>query len=202
MKLSIVIPTFTINKELEQMAHDCAYYYFFNPDVYEVIVCEDGGFYSNQISAMSNVYIYSKDNVGFTKNVNRGLKIASGDYIAVVNSDTQIAESKTTGSLLDLCIPGKVACPITLGQDVPLLAGHFFVAPYDIWKEVEYLDERMHTFCSDADFERKVKDRIVQVPTVSIYHEIGSTLNAASIFQTERLEEDRKIYHALQYTQD
>lgn len=197
MKLSIVIPTFTINKELEQMAHACAMYLYWSPEVDEVIVCEDGGHYSNYLNTAADVYIYSRDNVGFTKNVNRGLKIASGEYIAVINSDTQIAQAKTTGNLLDLCIPDKVACPVTLGQEVPLLAGHFFVAPRKIWEEVGYLDERMHTFCSDADFERKVKDKIVQVPTVSIYHEVGATLDAAGIFQTERLEEDRRIYREL-----
>jgi glycosyltransferase involved in cell wall biosynthesis len=186
MKLSVVIPTYTINKELEDLAH-LALISVQKAD--EIIVTEDGGTYNTTFYKDCDIYVYAR-NAGFTANVNRGIKLSHGDYIAVMNSDTRVAK----GDIFDLCIPDRVSCPRTRGQDVPLLAGHFFVIPRTILDEVGMLDERLKMFCSDADFEQKIKDRIVHVDSVVIDHEINATLNAAKTLETGALERDRKIY--------
>ena len=195
MKLSIVIPTYTLTKELELFALLCINS-LKGENVKEIIVCEDGGMYSEELKNASDIYLYTKENQGFTKNVNKGVELSTGDYIGIVNSDTRLVK----GDISKLCIPDKVACPITRGQDVPGLAGHFFVVPRAVflerWEdEAGLLDERMRNFCSDTDFERKVKNRIVHVDDVVIDHEINATIKVAGLMDGKQLEEDRKIYH-------
>lgn len=193
MKISAVIPTYTLTKELEELTYQCLYSLAKTALIDEIIVCEDGGFYSSDLVRESSMYLYSRENQGFNKNVNKGIKLATGDYIAIVNSDTRFIR----GDMKDLCVPGKVGCPTTRGQDVPGLAGHFFVAPRTIFDEVGFLNEDMKMFCSDADFETKVKDRIIQVPSVVISHEINATLKVAGLMDGKQLEIDREIYSKL-----
>lgn len=193
--LSVVIPTYTINKDLEDSALMAAAIGKL-PGVSELIICEDGGMFSPQLSQVADMYLYSHDNAGFTKNVNKGIKLSHGDYIAVINSDISFSMNNVP-DLTKLCIPGKVTSPMTAGQDVPGLAGHFFVIPRTVLDDRGYLNEAMEMFCSDAEYEDRVKDIFQQVPEVRVYHEINKTLNAAGIFNTDALERDREIYSKL-----
>lgn len=209
MKLSVVLPIYTLSKKLEEMTLMAAVIGKM-PEVDELIICEDGGMFSPRLFQAADVYLFSKQNEGFTKNVNKGLKLARGDYIAVINSDVQLSLSYTNlqnhATLANLCIPGKVTSPKTLNQDVPGLAGHFFVLSRTVLNERGYLDERLKMFCSDADYERRVKDIFQQVPEVGIYHEINATLKEAGLMDGKQLADDRETYakivnEALQDTQ-
>jgi glycosyltransferase involved in cell wall biosynthesis len=187
MKLSLIVPTYTINKELEMLASMCLSSFFDQVD--EIIVSEDGGFYSPEIERLCNVYIYSHDNVGFTKNVNRAWKLATGDYFAIVNSDV----TYLSGNIKDLCVPGKVTSPETRGQPTPKMAGHFFVVPKEIKEKYGTLDESMKMFCSDADYEKRIGEIFQKVSSVEILHGLNKTINAAGITNGTQLTEDREI---------
>lgn len=197
MTLSVVIPTYTTTKELEDLAASCAGFYSDNPDVRELIICEDGGMFSPTLFQLSDVYLHNKTNSGFTKNVNNGIRIAKGDFIAIVNSDTQIAKSKTTGTLKDLCVPGKVTSPITVDGSFPgIMCGHYFVVPRAVFEARGILDERFHTMCSDADFEDRIKDIFEVVSSVQIYHEMNVTLNATNYLKENSyiIESDKELF--------
>jgi glycosyltransferase involved in cell wall biosynthesis len=45
---------------------------------------------------------------GFARNVNLGLKLASGDYVAVVTNDSRVVD----GDVFDLWVDGTVASPV------------------------------------------------------------------------------------------
>jgi len=188
MKISAVIPTYTLNKDLEKVANITISE--IRSKVDEIIIVEDGGMYSPWLQSNSDKYLYHSKNVGFTKNVNLGLQIAEGEYIAVVSSDI----SQIIGEIDDLCIPGRVTSPITKNQDVPLLAGHFFVIPRTVLDERGFLNDSMRIFCSDADYEERIKDIFEQVPTVKILHGINTTLKVADLMGGEQLKVDRAIY--------
>jgi glycosyltransferase involved in cell wall biosynthesis len=183
--LSIVIPTYTITKSIEEMTIQAILSY--KPFVEEIIITEDGGMFSPQIVSLVDKYIYTKNNQGFVKNVNQGWKLATEAYVAIVNSDTRL----NTGSLRDLCIPNKITSPITRGQDVPLLAGHFFVCPRTFGTAL--LDERFKMFCSDADLEVRYGKDIQQVDSVSIWHELNQTIKLANLMDGTQLEKDREV---------
>lgn len=190
-KLSVVIPTYTINKNLEKLALIAMESYRDHCD--ELIVIEDGGLYCPEFFHYADTYIFNKKNVGFTKNVNNGWRYATGDYVAIVNSDTYLM----AGSLDDLCIPGKVTSPEIVNQGIPRLAGPFWVAPKAITAQYGYLMEQMKTYASDSEYDNRVAHIFQKVPSVRIYHEMSQTVTAAGIQGGEENDRDSAIYRDL-----
>lgn len=184
--ISLVIPTYILTKELEDITIQCIDSYRDQAD--EIIVSEDGGWFSPAILSKVDKYIYNKVNQGFVKNVNNAWKLTKHDYVAIVNNDTYLRK----GNLEDLCFDGHITCPMTKGEVVPNLAGHFFMVPKVFGTAL--LNEELHTFCSDADLERRYPGAIVQIPSVEIWHEGNLTINTAGLNTGKQLEKDRKIY--------
>lgn len=191
MKLSIVIPTYTLNKDLEELAIRCLLSYRDQAD--QIIVTEDAGLFSPELMKLADTYIYNNTNGGFTKNVNNGWRYSTGDFTAIVNSDTELK----SGNLLDLCIPGKVTSPAIVNQYIDLLAGPFFVIPKEIKESRGMLMEEMKTYSSDSEYEKRVTDIFQRVDSVTIYHEQAQTVKAAGVEGGIEQERDRQAYDKL-----
>lgn len=191
--LSIVIPTYTINPDLEEKAVSAILSYSGDMSVKEIIVVEDGGFFSPSLMELADIYIYNKGNTGFTATVNRGWKLATGDYTAIINSDTLLRE----GELKDLCIPGKVTSPEIMGQEIEYLAGPFFVIPKEVREERGMLLEDMKNYSSDSDYDHRVRDIFEKVSSVKVFHYVSSTVDAAGVNVLEHQDKDNEIYHKL-----
>ena len=192
-KLSVVIPTYTLDNELEEMALAALKSYRYGVD--ELIVCEDGGRYSPEIMAKCDTYIYNWKNEGFTKNVNRGWRFATGDYVAIVSSDTYLIK----GSLRELMIKGKVTSPVVVNQNIPFLAGPFFCTPKEITKKLGYLREELRTYCSDSEYDKRTRDIFQKVPSVEIYHHMAKSVKKAGVEGGEEMRRDRRAYENLTY---
>lgn len=190
-KLSLCVPTYTINAELEELAIRCILSY--RDQVDEIIVSEDSGIFSEDIMGLADTYIYNKINAGFTRNVNKVWKMASGDFVAIVNSDTELHR----GNLRDLCIPGKVTSPLIVNQYIDRLAGPFWVAPKEVTQERGYLLEEMHTYSSDSEYDHRVADIFKKVSSVEVYHEMSQTVRAAGVEGGEQQQKDREAYAKL-----
>ena len=188
----MAIPTYTFNSHLEDLAIFAATSY--RDQVEQLIISEDGGRYSSKLRKLADIYIYNNKNQSFTKNVNRGWRNADGDYVMIVNSDTCLFHN---GNLNDLCIKGKVTSPLIKNQHIDRLAGPFFVVPKEVTKERGYLLEEMRTYCSDSEYDHRVKDIFQKVPSVEIYHEHAQTVRALGIEGGKENERDRKIYEQL-----
>lgn len=175
--ISMVIPTYSTTEELEEMAIICALTY--RQQVDQLIICEDGGQYNKELASIGDIYLYSKQNAGFTRNVNRGWKLSEGDYTIIANSDTQLFE----GKLKDLCIPGKVTCPKVSGYNVVQLCGAFFCVPKEIKEQYGLLREDLpdKNYGSDSEYEKRTWDLFQYVPSVDIYHKGGETTTAVGI---------------------
>jgi hypothetical protein len=156
-----------------------------------MIVVEDGGRYSPQIMALADIYIYSHGNVGFTKNVNRGWSLSTGDFTAIVNNDTYLQE----GDIRQLCIPDKVTSPEIISQVIPRLAGNFWVTPKEIKEQRGMLNEAMKNYCSDSEYDERVADIFQKVPEVKIFHAISQTVKPTGIVEKSR--EDEEIYRKI-----
>lgn len=189
MKLSLVIPTYTMTESLEKTTLQAILSY--RDQVDEIIISEDGGMLSQQLIEVADIYYYSKYNVGFTKNVNKGWKLASGDFVAIVNSDTHLVE----GNIKDLCISGKVTSPLIINQHIDGLAGPFWVTPKEITEERGYLIEAMKTYYSDEEYKRRVADVFEKVPSVKIWHDISQTVTSAGI--EGKMDADKKTYEQM-----
>jgi len=191
VKISVVIPTYTLNKELENFAIRAILSYKEQAD--EIVVTEDSGMFSHDIFQLADIYIYGKENVGFTANVNRGWRNANGEYTMIVNSDTYLMK----GNLSDLCIPNMVTSPEIKNQYIDRLAGPFFVIPRTVKEERGMLIEAMKTYSSDSEYDERVKDIFQKVPSVQIYHEQAQTVKAAGVEGGEEQQRDREIYAEL-----
>jgi hypothetical protein len=188
---NILIPTYTLDAKLEQMAYDCARSY--KQYVDKIIICEDGGKFSPKLQTIADTYIYNWDNVGFTKNVNRGWKYSDADYTGIVSSDTYLYD----GDPRDLCKLGKVTSPEIINQFIPFLAGPFWVCPKAVYEARGGLIETMHTYNSDSEYDHRVRDIFEKVPTVAIYHHMSQTVTPAGVNTPEQSAKDREEYNKL-----
>ena len=193
MSVSIVIPCYTLNVDLETMAFNCAKGYREFAD--ELIVVEDGGRRSSALRKLADKYIFQPENVGLTKNVNTGWQEATGDYVFIVNSDTYIQN----GNYEDLCIPGKVTSPRypRMMRMEGFLCGAFWVAPQEVTKERGMLNEKYRTYYSDDDYGERVKDIFQTVTTVEIGHIYGATTSVlGEEWRDKEAERDKQIFNA------
>lgn len=118
---------------------------------------------------------------GFAVNVNIGLKLATGDYVAVVTNDSRVVE----GDVYDLCVPGTVTSPLVLekpGVERGGFHGAFWVAPREVLDQVGLLDERFDgAFFEDDDYLARLKQADIptrQVPSVQVWsRRIGLTMS-------------------------
>ena len=173
--ISLIIPTYTINEELEEMAIIAALSY--REQVHELIVVEDGGKISEELMGVVDIYVRLTKNYGFTTAVNEGWRLARGNYLITANSDTQLID----GNLKDLCKVGKVTCPKVSGYNVEKLCGAFFCVPSDVIKERGYLREEFPMYGSDSEFEHRTEDIFEYVPSVDVYHKGASTTSVAGV---------------------
>ena len=107
--LSVVVPHWPLDDEVDESLRQCLESL---PTDCEKIVVVNAG-------------------TGFAVNVNLGLRVASGAYVAVVTNDSRVV----TGDVYDLCVVGTVTSPLVLekpGIDPNGFHGAFWVAPRDV----------------------------------------------------------------------
>ena len=95
MDLSVII----INWNTKKLLDDClaSIFKFTKEITFEVIVVDNGSIDGSQNMVKKKFpqvkLILNKDNLGFTKANNQGIKIAKGKYILLLNSDTYLVEN-------------------------------------------------------------------------------------------------------------
>jgi hypothetical protein len=158
VRLSVVVPHWPLDDEVDEALQRCLASL---PDDCETFVIVDEG-------------------TGFARNVNLGLRLASGDFVAVVGNDSHVVE----GDVHDLCVPGSVASPVVEGK--PAIEpggfhGAFWVAPREVIERIGPLDERFEgAFFEDDDYLERL--RAAGIPTVQ----------AASVrVESRRIEDPR-----------
>lgn len=191
--ISLCIPTYTLNKDLEEMAHRCILSFKRACNdagiEHEVIVSEDGGMESELLKSVADEYFYH-ENWGFSKNVNYVWKHATYDYAAIINSDTYYVD----GDIKTMCIPGKVTSPRIINQDIDGFAGCFWVAHKDVPKKYGYLDEDMRIYYSDEVYKKKTQSVFEKVDKFRIFHGQAKTVTMAGVNTPEQYEVDKKVY--------
>ena len=181
------MPCYSLTAELLDMAIENALTY--RNQVDELIICEDGGRISGNLANMSNIYAYFNENKGFTANVNRGLKLATGDFVIVASSDTQLA----AGNIRDLCVDGKITSP--KNEQTDELWGACFCVPKEILESRGLLNETMKTYYSDEEYKERTKDIFQTVDSVKVLHEQQQTVKVAGV--EGKMDDDKKAYENL-----
>lgn len=191
--ISLCIPTYTLNKDLEEMALRCIRSFKKACDdfgvTYEVIVSEDGGIESELIRSEVDEYFYH-ENWGFSRNVNYAWRHSTCEYAAIINSDTYYI----SGDIRDMCIKGKITSPTIINQDIEGFAGCFWVAHESIPERFGYLDEDMKIYYSDEVYKKKTLDVFEKVDTFKIFHGQAKTVTAAGVNTPEQYKVDKEVY--------
>jgi GT2 family glycosyltransferase len=106
------------------------------------------------------------ERTGFARNVNIGLRLATGAYVAVTGNDTVVVD----GDVYALCVPGTVTSPAVSGKpgiEPGGFHGAFWVAPRAVLDRVGPLDERFEgAFFEDDDYLARIRE--ARVPTKQI----------------------------------
>ena len=141
MRLSVVVPHWPLDDEVDDALRRCLASL---PEDCEKLVIVNQG-------------------TGFARNVNTGLRLASGDFVAVVGNDSRVVE----GDVHDLFMPVVVASPVVDGKpgiEADGFHGAFWVAPRDVIARIGPLDERFEgAFFEDDDYLARLRQ--AGVPT-------------------------------------
>src|SRR3990167_3992312 len=93
-KMSVVLPVWIVNDELYDLT-DKTLMSLQNSDGWDecelVIVDNASPIGSDQLLMHCDTYIRNKANGGYSKAVNQGLKLATGDLIAIANNDIRVS---------------------------------------------------------------------------------------------------------------
>ncbi len=136
--ISAVLPCFTVNEELKNMALDCAKR--IRDQVDELIITEDSDVYWPELQQISDIYMLHP-RLGYLKNCNLGWRVASGDFVLHINSDALYLE----GKLQDLCVNG-IGIPqcIETGNEwhTSTAMSGFFMVPKSVYQRLGGWDEK------------------------------------------------------------
>lgn len=117
------------------------------------------------------------DRMGYAKPINKGLKLAKGDYIIVMNDDLIFQ----AGDLRLLCNPDAVTSPVVNGREQGFW-GCCFCMPRWVYEKTGGLDERYTiSYFDDDDFLQTLKSLDIPmhgVPEVQLTTEGGRTLHS------------------------
>lgn len=154
MKISAVIPHVPIDESYNDMLRRC----------------------TDSLVGVDEVIIVVNEMTGFAKNVNQGLKVASGDFLCIVNNDIELIN----GSVVDLVDTNTVTYPTVNGDDQN--PGCLMCIPRNIYKSIGGLDEGFqYAYFEDDDFIRRLEINnipLVHIPEVEVSHKGGTTIES------------------------
>jgi hypothetical protein len=172
MTLSVIIPTWSGTEDLFQMARDLCKQV--RPMCDELIIAEDSKYFYDEFLELADTYVCHK-NWGDIVNCVRALPLATGNYVATINSDVIIER----GNIRDLCIPGYVVSPQWKQlREFRSFQGPFFVVPREIIEQYGYLDSAKQGGGADYHYADKIKDVFMWSDAVEYTHLAGRSYSA------------------------
>jgi GT2 family glycosyltransferase len=177
--LSVVIPHWSLDEETDEALRRCVA--SFPPECERIVVVNDG--------------------TGYGRNVNVGLRLAGGDYVAVVNNDCRLLD----GDVHDLCVPDTVTSPLVIGERQGFgesiepggFHGCFWVVPRPVLDLVGLLDDRFEwAYWEDDDYIARLHQAGIptrQVPSVRVKH-VGGLTTVKVPNHREWLERNERMF--------
>lgn len=165
---------------------------------FELIVVDNGSSHKECVKYLqdkADVYVRNAKNEGYPQGVNQGLRLATGDYIAVCNNDIVVEEGwlNKLAAVVDRPDIGAVCPLVVLHKDhdwferKPMVVdkkknfeGSCWVIHRRVLDQIGYLDEYFSpVYCEDTDYWHRMylnKMRVVQYLDVVIEHKQNQTM--------------------------
>lgn len=171
MKFSFVIPAYKNYTDLHQLLFDI---YKNCSQPHEILILDDN---SNDKETLDGLawwtsngmlpiqHIRNVENLGFLKNSNKGLKMATGDILCLISTDVRIhkdivkfSDAINSNELIGgRYLDWDTGWNTFNGKTFPYIEGWLLCASKDFWKEVDYFDERYSpNDMEDIDISTKV----------------------------------------------
>lgn len=135
----------------------------------ELIICEDGGEYSEELEKIATVYMYHP-NMGVCHTMNLGWSLAlsrGADFVTMMDSDVSWVE----GDLRDMCIPGKITVPVVIEYPNTAFIAPMLCTPKEVTAEHGVYDcknRRNEGF--DAEMDKWARPIVQRVDSVKVSH--------------------------------
>lgn len=137
MGISVIIPHYPFNEGINETLRKCI----------------------KSLSGYDELIVVVNQGEGFAKAVNRGLSLAKGDYLMVVNNDIEWVR----GNLKELCIPNVVTSP-TVNGGLQQFWGCFFCVPRTVYEKIGGLDEQFGIgFYEDDDYIKRLEQAGIEM---------------------------------------
>ncbi|MBI2327789.1 glycosyltransferase family 2 protein [Candidatus Curtissbacteria bacterium] len=149
--MSVDLSVIIVNWNTKKLLEDClsSIFKFTKGISFEVIVVDNGSTDGSRAMVKKKfpqvTLVSNKENLGFTKANNQGIKVAKGKYILLLNSDTYLIENsfpklvakarRLKGSTLSRVEPLGALGPLLLGEDqsIQQSVGFFPYLPQIFW---------------------------------------------------------------------
>lgn len=138
-KLSIIIPHYPLNEDLNRKLDICR----------------------KSLGKIDELILVVNNGIGFPAAVNWGLKMASGDFLAVVSNDVV-----TNGDVSQLCDINSVTCP-KVNDGNSKFYGCFFVLPRWVYEKIGGLDEQFGMgYFEDDDYIKRLEQNGIPIKII------------------------------------
>ena len=171
MKFSFVIPAFNGWRLVHQLLYDihqnCS-------PVHEILLMDNGstevGFLDglawwNSTGLLPITHIRNTEDMGFLKNSNKGLKLATGDVVCLISTDVRIHKDVVGYKINNTSIVGGRLLDFDTGWNqfngkiYPYVEGWILTTTKENWEYLGYFDERYSpNDMEDVDLSTKVID--------------------------------------------
>lgn len=109
---------------------------------------------TDSLVGADEIIVVWNDKMGYAKPINKGLNIAHGDFLMVLNDDLKMDPG---GDLHNLCDPNFVTSPTVDGNEQPFW-GCAFMMPRWVFEQTGGLDERYRiSYFDDDDFINELR---------------------------------------------
>ena len=132
---------------------------------------------------------------GYARSVNQGLRIATGEFLCVVNNDCTLLE----GDLRALTDPFAVVTPYIVPRPRDDAPRAFWCMPRWVYDEVGGLDERFQMgYFEDDDFIRRLRQEGIPLkssPIVSVMHKNGGGMTMKQVGEQKYFDINQKLFN-------
>lgn len=193
-KVSVIVPLYYCDPSLFLPINNCLMALQEHYPEFELIVIDDHS--PLEIYHQWPITSYNESNLGFTKTVNRGLFLANGDVLLVINDDITVHR----GQLDDALHFNPLETTIGIFPDTAATAGDYFGACWAMtratYELLGPLNEHYRNFFSDTDYHDRALEAGVKIVTfddIVLDHAESSTFKLLD--KEALLNDDLKRYY-------